>query len=168
MPSDATSEDDKKWILNQIATGYSRYGGVAGLNTLVRDVLTTAKILDSDPILECAVRGDKRSIEAIYSRPELYILNAVRGGLADLLRSMVNVNVHSMVNVSIYNRLDVAVEIYMVSYDGASINCEVNIEKHSHASHLMPEGSFWIARNLADSDVGVYIAKTATKKWIIY
>ena len=78
------------------------------------------------------------------------------------------VNVHSMVNVSIYNRLDVAVEIYMVSYDGASIKRkEHDIEKHSHATHSMPDGSFWIARNNG-SDVGVHIAKTTTKKWIIY
>eukprot|EP01036_Dinobryon_divergens_P023474 gene23474-31825_t len=165
----ATSDNDKTWIKDQIRTGYSRYGGLDGLNALVKDVLKTAKVLDPDPILECAVRGESRAIEAIHSRPELYILNAVRGGLADQITNIMKVKVDSMVNVSIFNRLDVEVRIYMVSYDGASINNEVNIEKHSHVTKLMSEGSFWIARKLVDdSDVGVHIATTTTKKWIIY
>eukprot|EP01036_Dinobryon_divergens_P032437 gene32437-42025_t len=162
--ADATSEEDKKGILNQIETGYSSNGGVAGLNFSVEEVLT----IDSDPILECAVRGESRAIEAIYSQPELYILNAVRGGLADLLKSMMKMNVQSVVEVSIYNRLDVAVEVYVVNYDGASLNYEVNAEKYKNAMHSMAEGSFWIARNLDDDDVGVYIATAAKKRWIIY
>ena len=167
--ADATSEDDKEWIFNQIKTGYSKNGGIAGLNRLVTEVLTTAKILDSDPILESAVRGDgKDSIEAIHSLPELYILNTYRGGLTHVLRSMMKVNHQSMVKVSIYNRLEVSVEIYMVGYNGASLNYAVNLEKHKSASLPMAEGSFWIARNLDDSDVGVYIAAAAMKPWIIY
>eukprot|EP01036_Dinobryon_divergens_P032438 gene32438-42026_t len=167
--ADATSEDDKKWIFNQIETRYSSNGGVAKLNNLVIGVLTTAKILDSDPILECAVRGKSLAEEAIHSRPELYILNAVRGGLTDLLRRMMKVNDESMVEVSIYNRLDVAVKVYLIKYDDASLNYKVNIEKHKNATHLIAEGSFWIAReDLNDNDVGVYIATAAKKKWTIY
>lgn len=166
--ADATSEDDKKWILNKIETGYLNNGGVAGLNDLVKEVLTTAKVLDSDPILECAVRGESRAKEAIDSRPELYILNALRGGLADLLRGMMKVNDQSKVEVSICNRLDVKVEVYSIKYDDASINSEVKIEKHKNVTLLMAEGSFLIARNLDDDDVGVYIATVAKKEWIIY
>ena len=78
------------------------------------------------------------------------------------------VNARSIVEVSIYNRLDVAVEIYLVNYDGTSLQREVVIEKRNNATHSMTGGSFWIARNLDDDDVGVYIATAAKKKWFIY
>ena len=55
--ADATSEGDKEWIFDQIRTGFASNGGVAGLNKLVTDVVATAKILESDPILESAVCG---------------------------------------------------------------------------------------------------------------
>jgi hypothetical protein len=163
--AESTNEVDKEWIFNQIEKSH---GGVRGLEKKVTEVLTTAKILDSDPILESAVRGDAKSTEAIRNRPELYILNSFRGGFAHFLRSMMNVNDEFKFKVSIYNRLNVAIEIYMVSYDGTSLNLVSEIKKHKSATLSMAEGSFWIARNPDDSDVGVYIATAVNNKWIIY
>ena len=168
--ADATSEGDKEWIFDQIRTGFADNGGVAGLNKLVTDVVATAKILDSDPILESAVcGGDPVALEFIAHHPKLYIINIYRCGFSSLLSKMMNVNESSMIQVSISNRLEDAVRVYKISSDGASLNYEITVEKRNAVQYSMAEGSFWIARKLIDdTDVGVCIAKVAMKKWFIY
>eukprot|EP01037_Dinobryon_pediforme_P020387 gene20387-21001_t len=164
--ADATSEGDKDWIFDQIRTGFASNGGVAGLNKLVTDVVATAKILDSDPILESAIcGGDAVALEFIRRQPELYIMNMYRCGFSSLLSKMMNVNESSMIQVSTSNRLKDPVEVYAISYDGTSLNYEFTVEKRKSTKYSMAEGSFWIARKLGDdSDVGVYIANKATKR----
>ena len=128
-------------------------------------IVATVKIFDSDPILESAVCcGDSVALEFIRSQPELYIVNMYRCGFSSLLSTMMNVNHGSMIQVSISNRLKDPIEVYTISYDGASLNYELTVENRKSTKYSMAEGSFWIARKLSDdSDVGVYIVKKEEK-----
>jgi hypothetical protein len=171
--ADSTSADDKEWIFDQITSKYS----VPELNKLVKEVVTAAKVLDSDPILESAVRRDESCILAVRSKPELYILNIVRCGFVahGLLQSMMKVDDAVSIEVFVQNRLEGSVEVYRVDYEGKMIR-ELTLEKHQSAQLSVNEGSFLVARTLDGVDAGVHIVKAAVakyywvwnNKWIIY
>ena len=168
--ADATIDADKIWIFRQINTGYSDNDGVKKLNKLVNDVVKTAKILDSDPILEAAfVSGETIALNFIRNKPELYILNMYRCGFFHLLSTMMNVNSATEIQISIFNRLEDRVEVYRIDYNGSSLNYVLFLEKFQTKNCCMKEGSFLIARILGDDavDVGVFVVKSSMKKWII-
>eukprot|EP01037_Dinobryon_pediforme_P018841 gene18841-19158_t len=137
--ADATIDADKIWIFRQINTGYSDNDGVKKLNKLVNDVVKTAKILDSDPILEAAfVSGETIALNFIRNKPEFA----------------------TEIQISIFNRLEDRVEVYRIDYNGSSLNYVLFLEKFQTKNCCMKEGSFLIARILGDDavDVGVFVA----------